>query len=134
MGARSFLPSRWTVTLLVAAMGFMQVCTGYARAGVGAPVASAAKSGHACCDTSQGEGCAAIPAGEPVDDSCSPACAAPRHAVMPESAVSPAGVLASACVAERGCFEFSDRSSSLTAAPVAISSTPLIYFLQRLLN
>lgn len=133
MGARTFMPLRWMVTLLIAAMGFTQACTGYAGAGVSATVTSAAGPGISCCDTSQRTGCAANLADDPVDGSCSPVCAGPREAVMPETAVSSAGVLPFAFVIQRGRFELSERPPVLTAAPAPISSAPLLYFLQRLL-
>ena len=134
MGARSFLPSRCIITLLIAAIGFTQVCTGYARTIVGEPVASAAEPGNSCCGTSQCNGCAANLADDPVEGSCTPVCAGPREAVMPEAVVSSAGVPASACVSQRGRLEFSEKPPVLTAAPAAISSTSRLYFLQRLLN
>jgi len=134
MGARSILPLRWTVTLLIAAMGFTQVCTGYARTGEGAPVTLAAVTGDPCCDTNRGNGCAATSAENSFDGSCAPACAEPRRTVLSDPAVPSSGALVAVIDSRPGRFEFPEESPSLTAAPAAISSTPLIYHLQRLLN
>ena len=133
MGVRSSVPFRWTITLLIAAMGLMQVCVGYARSLERASVASAAVTGDGCCDTNQAYGCAATGAADP-GGSCAPVCAQPRHTVTLDAAVQAADVPAAAITAESGRIKFPEKSPVLTAAPPAISSTPLIYHLQRLLN
>ena len=134
MGVHSRLALRWTTTLLIAAMGFMQVCTGYAWTGERAQVTSAAKAGDTCCDTNQGNGCAATLAENPVFGSCAPACAEPRQTVTSDAVIPSAGSFVATSAEEPSRFEYPEKPPSLTAAPAAISSTPLIYHLQRLLN
>ena len=133
MSVRSKLPFRWTITLLLAAMGFMQVCGGYARSLERAAVASTAVTGDGCCDTNQANGCATAGAADPTG-SCAPVCAQPRHTVTLDSAVAASGMPAVASTAESDRFRFPEKPPALTAGPPAISSTPLIYHLQRLLN
>ena len=133
MGVHSRLAFRWTTTLLIAAMGFMPVCTGYAWTSERAPVTSAAKAGDSCCDTNQGNGCGTTLAENPAFDSCAPACAEPRQTVLSDAVIPSAGALVAASAGEPGRFEYPEKPPSLAAAPAAISSTPLIYHLQRLL-
>ena len=105
----------------------------YARSLDRAAVTPAAVTAEGCCDMSQANGCAAASA---VDSGgyCAPICAQPRHMVTLDAAVPAADVPVAASTAESGRFKFPEKPPALTSAPPAISSTPLIYHLQRLLN
>ena len=133
MGARSSLPFRWTIVLLLAATGLVQACAGYARSLERATTAPAAVNGSGCCDTSQVNGCAAAGAAD-LARPCAPECAQPRQTATTEAVGPAVGACVAVSTAAYGRFKYPEKSPVLTAAPPAVSSTPLIYHLQRLLN
>jgi hypothetical protein len=125
---------------LLAIMFLLQVCAGFASPVPADVAASASLSEGAylsegqCCGIPSGQGCDASSKLEAVDT-----CA--RHCAQPGSVASPHVALPASCsepACEAGAYTqklvFPPHRPILTAAPPAVSSTPLIYHLQRLLN
>jgi hypothetical protein len=123
---------RWTITLLLAAMGLMQACVGYAAFFDQEAVAPRSATSNNCCETGQPDGCATPDvAGSPAPCASS-FCMEPRRALTVDVAAPAAGITAAAPESRR--FRYREKPPILAAAPPAISKTPLIYHLQRLLN
>ena len=134
MVSRATLPLRWTIMLLVAALGFMQASVGYATFLDQGTVASSGATRNVCCEMGMGQpdGCvtpdvAGLPA-----PCASSYCMEPRRAVTTDVAAPATGFTAVAPEFRR--FRYREKPPMLAAAPPASSKTPLIYHLQRLLN
>jgi len=121
------------MVFLVAAMSLLQVGSGFAESLANSAAAPAATVAGDCCDTSGERNCDSL-----VPSEAAASCA--RHcAQLPGAVPSKSGLLAPsfpACgsASQTGIINYSVRPPRLRAAPPAISSTPLIYHLQRLLN
>lgn len=132
MVARATLSLRWAITLLLAAMGLMQVCVGYAAFIDQRAVAPLSATSNSCCETGQPDGCAMPDAADSPAPCASSYCMEPRRAVTVDVAAPAAGITAAGPESRR--FKYHEIPPILAAAPPAISKTPLIYHLQRLLN
>ena len=132
MNVRATLTLRRGVVLLFAAVTLMQVCVGYAGQLDQVAVAPTSVTGNTCCETGQPDGCARPDFAYSPASCASAYCMEPRGVVAVDVAAPAAGVTAAA--PESGRFRYREKPLLLAAAPPAISKTPLIYHLQRLLN
>ena len=129
--------SRWTLhlgtTLAVAALFLIQICAGFANpVASGATIESVAIPAGGCCCARSEQGCTGLNAAEAAD-SCARHCAQSPNPAPPYSGLPASGVSASVIAASTRDVVFPAQRPVLSAAPRAISSTPLIYHLQRLL-
>jgi len=127
------MAGRWILTLLFATLGLVQMGVGHTRP-LEYPVdASTSDLTSDCCDASHEESCSRT-RNKYSADPCASVCAQANGLVNINVAISGMGVTAFAAPCLSGHVVFPVRRPTLTAAPAAISSTPLIYHLQRLLN
>ena len=134
MHQRSRWPYPFGAVLLVAAGFALQICASSANPLPGSATAPAAISAGSCCDNGSGERCTGLDAAEAAD-SCARRCAQSSSVLPSQVALSP-----SSCVPVDSAGVYTEKTAFpphrplLAATPPAISSTPLIYHLQRLLN
>ena len=119
--------------LLLAVAFVLHIGTVSAAPLSGDTVAPASVSGGGCCDSQAQSGCS-DPAMQEAIDSCTRHCAQSGHSVPSQGAVPGFSVPVCAAEVHARKLKFSPYRPVLAAAPPAISSTPLIYHLQRLLN
>lgn len=120
-------------TALLAVIFLFQACASYASplpANMSAPAGIASGS---CCDTPSQPGCSDLNAAE-ASDVCARHCAQPGHTAPSQTAVPASGVPVYGSDIYTGKIVFLAQRPTLSLAPRAISGTPLIYHLQRLLN
>ena len=120
-------------TVLLAVMFLLQACAGYASPLPGNITTAASVAAESCCDTRWQPGCSGLNVVEAAD-SCVRHCAQPSHRAPSQTAVSASSLAVYGPDLYIGKVIFFAQRPPLNIAPRAISSTPLIYHLQRLLN
>lgn len=119
-------------TTLLAVMFVLQACAGYASPLPG-KVSTPVIGPDSCCDTRSEPDCSDLYVAE-ASDVCARHCAQPGHTAPSQTAVSASNVPVYGPAPYTGKIVFLAHRPTLSLAPRAISSTPLIYHLQRLLN
>jgi hypothetical protein len=130
---RSRLLLQFGAMLLLSAWSLVQISAGFASPLSSDVTVPAAISAGGCCINDSDAACAGFGAAE-MADLCERHCAQ-SHAPAPAPFGLPAfNDYPCANSARAVKVAFPDQGSGLNAAPRAISNTPLIYHLQRLLN
>ncbi|MGQ0524888.1 MAG: hypothetical protein ACT4P8_14660 [Betaproteobacteria bacterium] len=119
--------------LLLAAMFVLQVCAGFA-APFAADIAAGMSADAGCCSANSAEPCG-NPGHADAADSCARQCLQPVHSAPTQALSSAFNISQPDLGISVGKVIFPVQPRHIAAAPPrAISSTPLIYHLQRLLN
>lgn len=132
MPGRSKISPRLNALLLVAALAFVQVCTGFTDAFASAANVPAAAKG--CCGGGSEPDCATarVPVGG--INPCAPYCVQRQDGVKSDPVVPVSASFAFAGSFLIGRSIFPPHEPRLSAAPRAANTIPLIYQFQRLLN
>ena len=120
-------------TTLLAVAFFLQACAGYASPLPGKINTLASVASESCCDTLSQPGCNDLNLAA-ASDVCARHCVQTGHPAPSPTAVSASSVPVYGSDAYTGKLVFLAQRPTLSLAPRAISNTPLIYHLQRLLN
>lgn len=134
MPRRSKIPRRLNAMLLVAALALVQIGTGFTAGLANAANIPAATTAGGCCSGGFEPVCAT--AQDPVGafNICARYCIQGQDIAKSDSGLLTSATFTFASPSPVGWVAFPPQSPRLSAAPRAISSTPLIYHLQRLLN
>jgi len=130
---RSRLLLQFCAVLLLSAWSLVQICAGFASPLSSGVTVPAAMSAGGCCDNGSDAGCASLGAAE-IADSCARHCAQSHDPASGFVGFPASGVFPCFTAARTAEVVFPAQLSRLSAKPPAISSTPLIYHLQRLLT
>ena len=120
-------------TTLLAVVFVLQACAGYASPLPGNVSTPASIASDSCCDKPSQPGCSDLNVAE-ASDICARHCAQPSHTAPSQTALSASNVPVYGPNPYTGKTVFLAQRPILSLAPRAISGTPLIYHLQRLLN